>query len=62
MTADAERELVGVLHGGRDTDAMLWPLSTLLDHQSTPSQLRATTARTWAGEVLLHLRPFPGQR
>jgi len=59
--AAARSELADVLKGAHDSDALLWPLSALLDPQSIPASLSSTTTHDWAREVLLHLRPF-GER
>ena len=52
--AAAKSELADVLNGARDSDALLWPLSSLLD-QSMPASLSSTTTHDWAREALLHL-------
>lgn len=54
--AAARSELTDVLNGARDSEALLWPLSSLLDHQSTPDILCTTTTHEWSQEVLLQLR------
>lgn len=57
--AAARSELADVLNGTRDSEALLWPLSSLLDRQSTPDTLCTTTTHEWAQEVLLRLRTTP---
>jgi len=52
--AAAKSELADVLNGARDSDALLRPLSSLLD-QSMPASLSSTTTHDWAREALLHL-------
>jgi len=54
--AAVKSELTDVLNGARNSDALLWPLSGLLDHQSVPASLCSTTTHDWAREVLLYLR------
>lgn len=52
----ARSELTDVLNGARDSEALLWPLNSLLDHQSTPDIWCTTTTHEWSQEVLLQLR------
>ena len=51
----ARSELMDVLNGSRDSEALLWPLSSLLDQRCAPAMLCSTTTHEWAQEVLLQL-------
>lgn len=52
----ARSELTDVLNGARDSEALLWPLSSLLDRGRTPTALCSATTHEWAQDVLLKLK------
>lgn len=58
--AAAKSELTDVLNRAHDSDALLWPLSSLLG-QAAPAAVCSTTTHAWAREVLLHIQAQEAQ-